>query len=247
MTLFEQQLAQGRLYAKLSTYRRKLAFALEGIALMRACAPHSYLSLSFGKQSIVLAHMLYQRDPQMPMYFLASGESWIIHNYADVIEQFMSRWPINLHIVQTDHVFDGSAKDWTTSRHAGKGDLERMCNRADWDGWYWGLAKEESVKRRMTLSLKQDEQPHPTIFRYADRKYRCCPLANWRLEDLAAYIGTYEIPLLSDYYEHGLQTRTTARITRECAELGGVIQVKQTSITAFNRLCERFPELRART
>ena len=121
---------------------------------MRELAPNAYLSLSFGKQSICLAHMLYQIDSSFPMFFLASGETWIIHDYEKVIDEFISRWPINLTIVQTDH---GAEKSWLESLEAGHRDLQTMCVREEWDGWYWGLSKDESFKRRLTLSVQQHE------------------------------------------------------------------------------------------
>jgi 3'-phosphoadenosine 5'-phosphosulfate sulfotransferase (PAPS reductase)/FAD synthetase len=247
MTLFERQMAEGRIYARLSVRKRRLEFALEGILRMREIARRSYLSLSFGKQSICLAHMLYQIEPTLPMFFLASGETWMIHDYERVIDSFLSRWPVNLTIVQTDHVFNGAEKTWIQSLEAGHWDLQTMCRREEWDGWYWGLSKDESFKRRLTLRAQQKTSIHPTIFRYADGKYRCCPLMNWSLLDLAAYLGEYELPLLSDYQQQGLQVRTTARVTRYCAELNGVAQIKETNIEAFNKLCARFPELRAKT
>lgn len=122
-----------------------------------------------------------------------------------------------------------------------------MCDRDDWDGWYWGLAKDESKPRRMTLSYRWDGQPHPTIFRYVDGKYRCCPIMNWTVKELAAYIATHDIPVLEEYHRLGLQSRTTARITKKTAENGGVMEIKYTDMSAFNRLCARFPELRSRT
>lgn len=244
---FEIQMAAGRDYAQLRSFRNRLQFALDGITTMREIAPHSYASISFGKQSICLAHMLYQIEPTLPMFFLASGESWIIHNFAEVIDSFVSRWPINLTIVQTDHVFDGQNLDWQANRDAGQNDLQNMCDRREWDGWYWGLAKEESTQRYFTLSRKWEGQPHPTIFRYTDGKYRCCPLMNWTLMDLAAYISIHGLPILELYHKHGLQMRTTARVTRMMAEEGGVAYLNNVDQEAFNRLCARFPELRART
>lgn len=246
-SIYDQQIEQGKLYAKLNEYRGHLRFALAGIEAMRKIAPNSYLSLSFGKQSIILAHMLYQVDPSTPMFFLASGESFLIHNFAQVISTFTERWPINLTIVSRDHVFDDLSTSWQESRDAGKGDLQRMCNREDWDGWYWGLAKDESGARHMTLSYRWLGQPHPTIYRYADGRYRCCPIMEWKILDIAAYIATYDIPVLEQYHRLGLQSRTTARITRQAAENGGVDEIKHTDMSAFNRICARFPELRLRT
>jgi len=244
---FEQQIEAGRLYAQLPEYRRHVQFALDGIEAMRLLAPHSYASISFGKQSICLAHMLYQIEPKIPMFFLASDESWIIHDFEHVIASFCARWPINLTIVQTRHFFDKANSTWLENRMAGWGDLENMCKREEWDGWYWGLAKEESVGRRITLSKRWPGQPHPTIFRYTDGKYRCCPLMNWTIKDIAAYLTTYDLPLLDTYKQYGLQMRTTARLTRMMAEEGGIAYLQRKDLGAMNRLCARFPELRAKT
>lgn len=246
MSLFEQQMQAGAFYAKTRQRQHKLEYALDGIAAMRELAPRTYASISFGKQSICLAHMLYQIEPAMPMFFLASWESWDIHNYAEVIDSFTARWPINLHIVQSDNV-SGNTLSWKESRDLGQRDLQNMCRREDWDGWYWGLVKEESKGRRMTLSWRWEGQPHPTIFRYTDEKYRCCPLAEWRLLDIAAYIQEHDLPVLDLYKEHGLEMRTTARITRNMAEFGGMAYLKHKNIEAFNRIAARFPELRGPT
>lgn len=244
--MLDKQLREGRLWARLRQYKNLLRRSLDAIEQMEQIAPRSYVSISFGKQSLVVAHMLYQIKPDIPMLFLASGETWLMHNYADVIDQFTARWPINLSITQTDHVFDGSDKDWQSSRDAGQNDLQKMGTDGDWDGWYWGLAKEESKQRRLTLSRRkgQPKELHRYIFKYKSGKYRCCPLSDWGVKDLAAYIATYDIPLLDIYHKEGLQARTTARLTRKAAEWGGLTALKHTDMTAFNKLCQRFPELR---
>lgn len=242
-TLLQRQLRDGRLYGRLAQHRRRRESAAAGIAAMREVAPNSYVSLSWGKQSIVVAHMLYQVAPGTPMYFLASWESWAMHDFERVIDIFCRRWPINLRIVQTDHV-SGTDRSWKEARDAGDDDLASMTPRERWDGWYWGLAKDESRFRRLSLSTTWDGQPHPTILRYSDGRLRCCPLANWTLLDLAAYIGEHDIPLLSAYHEGGLEARTTARLTKRAAEAGGVAAIRRRDVAAFNRLCARFPELR---
>jgi len=244
LDVFNQQMLQGKLYAQLPQRQRKVSFALDGIVIMQQLAPNSYASISFGKDSICLAHMLYRIAPGLPMYFLASWESFIIHNYDEVIESFIAKWPINLNIVMADNVSQNLDASWKKTRDIGQRDLQNMCNREDWDGWYWGLAKDESKGRRMTLSCKWGGQPHPTIFRYTDGKYRCCPLMNWNMKDIAAYVQEHGLPLLDIYRQYGLEMRTTARVTRNMAELGGVAYLKQLSTEKLNRLTARFPELR---
>lgn len=238
---------------------------------MQEIAPRAYVSLSFGKQSLILAHMLYGMAPETPMYFLASSETWLMHDYAAVIASFLERWPVRLTIVQTNHAAldidapiawlseqhssirwemrpPGSPTwTWKESRDAGDRDLQEMVERTDFDGWYWGLAKEESRARAITLSTRWKGQPHPAIFRYTDGKYRCCPLMHWKTVDLAAYIATHDLPMLDAYRIDGLDTRTTARIRRRPVENGVMGQIRRYNGDSFNRLIDRFPELRSAT
>lgn len=248
MSVLAQQLAAGRAYARTRQCRYAFDDARRGIDAMRALAPLSYVSVSWGKQSICLAHLLYCVDPLMPMFFLASGETWAIHNYREVIDSFCVRFPIRLTIVQTDHVFDGAARTWKESRDAGQHDLQRMCRRDEWDGWYWGLGADRSVKegrgRRLSLQHRWPGQPHHTIFRYTDEKYRCCPLSRWTLHDIAAYLAVHDLPLLDEYHQFGLSARTTARLTRNAVESGEMARLRHKRPDVFNLLCERFPELR---
>lgn len=238
MTL-AQELAHGRLYRRLAIHQRRRARARAAIETMRANAPHSYLSLSWGKQSLIVAHMLHQIDPTIPSYFLASSESWHLHNFAEIIEAFCARWPIRHTIVQTDRWKD--ATQWQQARLSGRGDLQAIAD-ADgpWDGWYGGLARDESRVRRIALSMRSDSG-HPDVYHYVDGRYRCSPLAAWELPDLAAYIDEFDLPLLRAYHQHGLATRTTARITGRMLSQGGAATAGQ--VTGWNHLLARFPEL----
>lgn len=258
----------GSLYARLRIYKYRLDFAKAGIAAMLDIAPHSYLSVSFGKQSICLAHLIYQQSPVLPCFFLASSETWYIHNYVEVIDQFMQHTPIDLTIVQTNRLgididapiaelqrrqpgirwlyrgwSDEPPSTWKAARDLGDRDLQGMCDRAEWDGLFMGLAKEESSGRRITLSLRWAGQPHSSIFKYRDGKYRCCPLMNWEMKEIAAYVASNGLTLLDEYENNGLEARTTARITKMMAEEGGMAYLKQKDPTAFNQIVGNYPEL----
>lgn len=237
---YDEQLMYGELHARLPVYQRRLEQAGECIAQMQPLAPNSYLSLSFGKQSLVMAHMVFQVQPDIPCYFLASDESWILHNYAEVIQAFCDRFPINLHIVQTSHVWLDPELDWQESRAKGDKDLQTMTGEQDFDGWYWGLAAEESKARRISLAKNQ----LPGIYQYKSGKYRCCPLWDWGLPDLAAYIATHNLPMLNAYKTLGLNARTTARLTKQAAQWG-LGDIKVANLQAFQSLCDRFPALRS--
>lgn len=271
MSIFEQQMVRGRLYAQLLVYQQRVSYAQEGIAAMLALCPRPRVSISFGKQSLVLAHMVWQVAPDTPMHFLAASETWLMDNFGEVIDAFLQRFPVRLHIRQTnDAAIDidapvrwlqerqpaiqwvfktpgDSSWGWNRVVDEGDGELDRLADREEYDGWFWGLAKEESQVRAMTLAKTWDGQPHPTIFRYTDGRYRCCPLANWHVPDLAAYIAEHDLPMLRTYHREGLDARTTARVRRRSVDVGYMGKLRHYDIQAYNILCARFPELRGGT
>ncbi len=241
ITDYNEQMALGKVHAHSPLFRSRLRFAQEGIDAMRKLSPKSYVSLSFGKQSLCVAHLVYQVSPDTPMYFLASDETWMLYDYRDVIDLFCARWPVKLTIVQTHRL--AGAKSWADSRNAGDQDLQQMCNRADWDGWYWGLGKDESRARRLTtLQAYAQRTPHPSIFRYADGKHRCCPILHWGINDLAAYIATHQIPMLNIYRKFGLTQRTTARVTKKMMQNQGMALCRMTNSGGFREFVNLFPE-----
>jgi len=239
---YSEQMAIGKLHGKSPRHRRAVDYALEGIRALLDIAPRCYVSLSFGKQSIIVAHMAQRIRPDIPMYFLASSETWDLHDYERVVDEYCSRFRPRLTIVQTDRM--AGAASWKESRDAGDQDLQQMCPRDEWDGWLWGLAMDESRPRRITLAqgVKQ-RNAHPTIYRYKDGKYRGCPIMRWGIDDLAAYIVHHDLPLLSIYTKYGLTQRTTARLTKTAAREGAMALARFTA-PAAHRITNRFPETR---
>jgi 3'-phosphoadenosine 5'-phosphosulfate sulfotransferase (PAPS reductase)/FAD synthetase len=209
---------------------------------MLAAAPKSYVSLSFGKQSLCVAVMVHGLAPRTPMHFLASEETWSLYDYRAVIDSFLAKWPVDLTIHQTERLT--GAADWQAARDAGDMDLQQMCPREQWDGWFWGLATEESPARKKTLlAAYRQDTPHPSIFRYSDGKLRCCPLMHWTTLDLAAFIGEQGIPLLNIYKRYGLEQRTTARITKKMLRNQGMALSRMCNSAGFRRVVDQFPEI----
>jgi 3'-phosphoadenosine 5'-phosphosulfate sulfotransferase (PAPS reductase)/FAD synthetase len=242
MNEFEKQMAEAKVYRRFPIYKNRLDFAIAGVHKMLACSQRVYVSLSFGKQSTCLAHMIYQIAPKTEMHFLASEETWNMYDYENVIDSFVTKWPVNLTVHQTNNFFGAST--WEESRDSGDMDLQKMCRREDYDGWFWGLSVDESPVRKKTLlaAYKQDT-PHPSIYRYSDGKYRCCPLMYWESKDLAAYILTHDIPILNIYRRYGLQQRTTARITKKMLRNQGMALCRMTNSTGYRKLVDKFQEI----
>lgn len=239
---FNEQILLGKIYSETNHYEKKLQFAKDGIKKMLDAAPNSYISLSFGKQSNCLAHLIYQINPKIPCFFLASDETWYIYDYENVIEKFTKLCNIDLTIVQTKNLWNSAS--WKESRDVGDKDLENMCDRDKWQGWFWGLSKDESKTRRRTCSI-ENTNIHPSIYRYKDNKLRCTPIMNWTIKDLAAYIYLHNIPLLNIYYKYGLEARTTARITKKMLNANGVGYLRATNSRGFRKIANKFDIIRS--
>lgn len=272
MPTLNDQLLAGLFFARSNLYKKKLDFAISGIQKMFLLCNKLNVGLSFGKQSICIAHMVYQMRPQTPMFFLSSSETWFLDNYFDVIEKFLKICPINLTIIQTNRMcidIDGHIQklrklginvvkrgwnktrpsSWEESRKTGKNDIQQLLyDRRDYDGWLWGLSKDESHARRMTL-IKQykNNQLHPSIYKYRDGKYRCCPIMNWSIDSLSAYLSTNKLPLLNAYHEAGLQARTTARITGTASRMMAFERMRRLEPDGYNILVNCYPELGLKT
>lgn len=196
MSVLKQQLKQGKLLMILPQFKRKERKALEDLAAMLTKHPNTYLSLSWGKQSIILAHMIWQLKSDIPVVFFDEPDTDIIADFVDVKNQFIKYWEINY-----QQINDGQK----SPRRSGKAFAENN----GFNGVIMGLAAHESKERNYTVN-KADKN---NIFSYSNGKYRCCPLANWTIKDYAAYIAKYGLPLLSTYHKYGLDARTSAGIT----------------------------------
>lgn len=240
-----RELQYGLMYAKTNLYKNRLRITTQSIERMLQLTVNPYLALSFGKQSIILAHIIYKLRPETKMIFLRSWETYYLHNYEQIIKEFTDKYPINLHIHYKDNV-SWNDMNWKETRDFGSKDIQNMAEEAypEWDGVIMGLSKDESVARRITCSSSNTDWK--TIFQYTSGKYRCTPIQFWDKNDILAYISTNELPLLNAYHEKGIETRTTARITRNCAEMNGLVDIKKRDISNYNRIVKRFPELSAK-
>lgn len=240
MDKLQQDMKYGLVYSKTNKYKRNLEITTNSLLRFFEICNYPYLALSWGKQSIVLAHLIFKLRPETPMIFLRSWESYMLHDYENVINQFP--FPINYHECFKDNV---SWNDWTwkETRDYGSKDIQTMADECfpEWDGVVMGLSKDESVARRITCSSSNTDWK--TIFQYKDGRYRCTPIQFWNNNDLAAYISVNEIQLLSTYKNTGLVGRTTARITRNNAEMNGLRELKKENIGNYNLIVNRFPEL----
>lgn len=233
-----------RLHAGLRAFRRRCDVAREIIAAALAVARRPYVSLSCGKDSVVLADMvLHAAGPSVPLRFLSSGETRLLHDVDTVLDYFRGRGaPVEE--INIDRVFapEWRAVSWADSRRAGDDDLQRFG--AGYDAAFLGLRAQESPQRRMSLYGCRTPGLPQFVYRMATGILRVCPLAIWRTEDVGAYIVTRDLPVLRAYRD-GLEARTTARLTKTAAKMGALSRLRSRDPDAYFRMVERWPELRS--
>ena len=212
MGIYDDQLRQGRLLALMPQYKKKVAKALEDIKQMLMLCKSPYVSLSWGKQSSTLMHMVYSLDSSVPALFFRGPDTNIIADFDKVMKQFQAKWPIIYFEIEREFSYKERARQWEAE--TGK------------DGVFMGFARHESKARKYTLA-KADAN---NIFVYKSKFLRSCPLRFWSDMDIAAYVATHEIPMLSTYHRLGFTARTSAGM-----HIGRASEIGMDSLTDEQR------------
>lgn len=202
-----------------------------------------YVSFSCGKDSSVMAHMVLGIKKDVPLRFLSSGETRLVHNVDDILD-FFRNFGATIEEINIDRVFSEEWKyvSWTEQRKAGNKDLQRLNE--GYDLVFMGLRKQESRNRQRTLNMLKTDWFPPYTYRYQSGMIRCCPLAEWTTVDVAAYLVSREIPVLDWYNFDSIEGRTTARLTGDAVRQNVLVYLKQKDPGAFYKLTARFPEFR---
>jgi phosphoadenosine phosphosulfate reductase len=245
---------QHRLRTRLPAYKRRVAEAkkiiAKGLRTMRA----PYVSCSFGKDSVVLLHLVLQQAPCIPVVFINSN--YCFPDTYEVRDRFVQEYDINLVEIKQPHDYMqiisqyGLPDDRTPSQQAKVVQLLKKDVANQWahdngcDGHFWGLRKEEAQGRRWLLNTRG-----PLFWAKAAKLWRCSPLANWTWDDIWAYIFKHDLPYSAIYEKDKFcdprQIRNTSYITTDGAALNGrVAWLKYYYPDLFSRLEVELPELR---
>lgn len=188
MTKFERQIEEGRILSKLPSWQRLVQATRSEIAAFIAAHSSAMLSLSWGKQSTVLAHLLHEMRLRIACVFFREEQSHLVADFDALSHTFLAKWPINYVEESGDHHLKSRAAAYRAETGV--------------RGTLLGLAAEESSSRRMTTAKGW--------LRWADGTWRCTPLRKWTWRDIAAYHAAHDLPCLAAYRRLGFETRTSA-------------------------------------
>lgn len=235
-----------KLYANLKTYKVKLDKTIKSVEQMLDLVRSPYIAFSCGKDSSVLADIVLKINPDIKLRFISSGETRIMHNVDNVMDYFTNKYNANIEEIVFDRVFSAEWKgsSFDEQRKAGRRDIQSI-NNSSYGGVFMGLRKEESRGRCISLKMHNNDDLPRNMYKYKNRRefYRMCPLADWKTEDIGAYIVTNDIPVLKWYQDFGFESRTTARLTGDAIRQNTLYWIKYNNPVGYNKLISRFPEL----
>lgn len=214
------------LHAKLPEYKGKVKETLNFIRESLKVVNSPYVACSFGKDSAVMLHLILQVTPDIPVRFATHPETEILDNYREVIDWWLQYHKLNL----TEVFCEGSLVKVKHHQRKMLGDIEA-------DAFFVGLRAEESVHRRMSI------RRYGRLHKLTTGIYRIAPLGWWNERDIAAYIYTNNLPMLSAYNFYGVEGRTSSGVPRSCVNMS-LNQLKLRSPERFNELCRLFPDAR---
>lgn len=190
MNKLESELKQGAIWAKMPPYKRLERDTLRSVEKMLSECPDSYVSNSWGKQSVVMAHLVWRVNSAVPNVHFTGDDAGLIADFSNVKRTFLARFSVTyIERVRALKLRDA---------------IRQYNEETNPQGVFVGLCAYESKGRTKTIESSRD-----SILVMKHDPIRCTPLGWWKQEDLAAYIAKYDIPLLDTYHRFGLEARTS--------------------------------------
>ena len=200
-------------WASMPPYRRKVAQAQSIIKEAIAIAP-AYVACSWGKDSLVLAHLASTLVPNLLICHVTGPNADLLNNYSEVSATFCQLCPTVEYRVLGG---DGRPSWEVFAAHADE--LPAMA--------LLGLRAEEATYRRRSL------RKYGPIHQYKTGGWRACPLAWWGWKDVWAYIVANDLTYLRSYDHPGEESRALSRTssitTRRGEQFGRMERMKRVS------------------
>jgi 3'-phosphoadenosine 5'-phosphosulfate sulfotransferase (PAPS reductase)/FAD synthetase len=249
------------LHAKLDTFQRRVHSTRDFMADCEAKYGPLALSVSWGKDSLVMAHLA--KDLSLPHVWLYAGEFDDWPDTERVAREFCERWPTVTHKVECTSVvkcYRSTGGFYVFAESPGQKKADRLYSdsfvetitKAIKDvgcrGSFIGLRAEESRGRLRLLRFRGQ-----SLYSKTHQLWECFPLAWWTGRDIWAYIFSNDIPYsrMYDLYPDRERARNGAMFAATVPNVGGVdtyfgqfALIKRHYPELFNRFAAEFPEVR---
>lgn len=218
---------------------RKIDNALTVIDEALSIGP-SMVCASWGKDSIVLLHLVQRCQPSIPVVHVGDKNRDEIDNFSEIESDYITRFGV----AEYHHLTVDIGGDSVTKA------INKSCLK--YPVRFLGLRTQEQGGR--VYSLRQYGEIHQYQTGKQNGLWRICPLMDWVHQDIWAYITANNLPYLKFYDVYGPDARTSSvyseRLFTDDPTHGGVYagriaRLKEYSPAFYNRLVEKSTQLGA--
>lgn len=242
------------LHWQLFAFQRQIERAQEFIARALKKCENPYIAFSTGKDSVVMAHLVWLQHPGVPaVYFdadCAFPESAALLERYEAAGRPIMRWPCES-ILDTMGRVGGptSAKcEAETMRSTVYRPIKALLAKHHFDGVFLGLRNEESYGRSKLAQVRGQ-----LFWQKRDELWECLPIAHLSFMDVWAYIlgndidycAVYDRLMEMDIPPEDCRLSYWAGETKR--HWGRWAILKRGWPELFNRFADRFPEVGAYT
>lgn len=248
------------LHSKLNIHRWQIDNSLRIIERGLKEMKSPYISMSFGKDSSVMSHLIWSHHPEIPMIYVNCGEFDEWPDTPRVKKEFLAMFPNSIFIELTAPSIWEFYKsvgfyiqDEETTKETRKAQreyseslgiaIDSEAQRRGYDGSFIGLRAEESNNRNRLFKMRGN-----LYFAKTRNEWACHPLEKWTSRDIWAYIVKNDLSY-NELYDIAPQGRELARngamFGTRSARYGRLVFLKRAYPELFNRFAEEFPEVRA--
>lgn len=193
------------LHSESMVFKKRVHIALEKISEFLSIGAKSYVSLSGGKDSTALAHLVSRVNDKIWLVsqkddFDFPGEKEHVHEIAircgspiHIIEPDFSMWDLAKEI---DFTEDVHSQNTEFSKVSFYDPLKKFQESNNYKGVFLGLRAEESKGREWNVKAKGQ-----IYYNAGWEQLVYQPLAHWTGQDVMAYLFKYDLPILPVYFQ----------------------------------------------
>ena len=209
-------------YAKLPVFKRRVAEAMQIVAEAKKIG-NFYVSFSGGKDSTVVAALVGKSD------MIYGDDEFLLSE----TETYLSKFPnLKRQKLKTFHddFFTANAEDNTEDFR----DAYNLC--------FIGLRAEEDKVRRMNLKMRGK------LYQLKSGKWMCQPIADWKIEDVWAYIYSFGIEYNTAYdimRQKGMaekDQRIGPFANFRASQFGCISRLRMCFPDDFDKFAKKYPE-----
>jgi len=191
LTLWQEYEAADREYARSHQFSAHVAAAKQRIREWTRQHKRCYAAVSWGKDSLVLAHLLWLISRDVPLVHLQPSNA---NPETDLVsDAYFRRHPGQRYVVVP--------VDYThiDRRRVSSVELDRLTDREWYRAWR-GVSKQWGPHYLIGIRAEESRVRRLRFHRWgAASTFACAPIVDWSCDDVFAYLALYELPVHPAY------------------------------------------------